>query len=53
MHIKKDEKKSGATGDIPCKPCFGGAKARNFFLRHVMSKVRLPLDFHKDSMGGK
>ena len=31
VHIKKDEKKSGATGDIPCKPCFGGAKARNFF----------------------
>ena len=27
---KKDEKKSGATGDIPCKPCFGGAKARKF-----------------------
>ena len=32
VHIKKDEKKSGgAIGDIPCKPCFGGAKARNFF----------------------
>ena len=30
MHIKKDEKKFGATGDIPCKPCFSGAKARKF-----------------------
>ena len=30
MHIKKDKKKFGARGDISCKPCFGGEKARKF-----------------------
>lgn len=30
MVIKKDEKKSGTSGDVPCKPCIGGAKARKF-----------------------
>lgn len=30
VEIKKDEKKSGKSGNIPCKPCFGGPKARKF-----------------------
>lgn len=30
VEIRRDEKRSGASGNLPCKPCFGGPKARKF-----------------------
>lgn len=43
--IKKDEKKSRASGDVPCKPCIGDAKARKFLAPPKDDKGRVIVQF--------
>ena len=44
VKIEKDLKRSGKTGNVPSKPCFGGAKARKFLSNHTQ-RGHLGTDF--------
>ena len=44
VKIEKDLKRSGKTGNIPSKPCFGGTKAKKFLSNHTQ-RVHLGTDF--------
>lgn len=51
--IKKDEKKSGKSGDVPCKPCIGGAKARKFLAPPIDDNGRISVRFPERYDGWK
>lgn len=46
--IQKDEKLSGKTWNIPCKPSLGGAKARRFLSNHSEKPTRIQYSVWKD-----
>ena len=51
--IKKDEKKSGKSRDVPCKPCIRGTKARKFLAPRINDKGCISVYFPKRYDGWK